>query len=96
LGAPVLFSHKRISDALDPAVRGPKKALELHHIFPREWLRENVSPDVKVINQAANYALLEWPDFLQAAFVFLKEPLLARLHTSAQTAEVPKWRKWIN
>jgi hypothetical protein len=62
LGAPVLFSHKRISEALDPAVRGTKKALELHHLFPREWLRQNVSEDTKIINQAANFALLEWPD----------------------------------
>lgn len=62
LGAPVLFSHKRIFEALDPSVRGTKKALEFHHLFPRKWLEENVSKDAKTLNQAANFALLEWPD----------------------------------
>jgi hypothetical protein len=62
LGAPVLFSHKRIFETLDPAIRSTKKALEFHHIFPRKWLEDNVSTDTKVVNQAANYALLEWPD----------------------------------
>jgi len=35
LGAPVLFSHKRVPELLDPALRGAKKALERHHLFPR-------------------------------------------------------------
>ncbi|HOB33742.1 MAG TPA: hypothetical protein PKH32_12770, partial [Verrucomicrobiota bacterium] len=35
LGAPVLFSHKKVSDLLDPTIRATKKALERHHLFPR-------------------------------------------------------------
>jgi hypothetical protein len=31
LGAPVLFSHKKISDLLDPYLRSKKSALERHH-----------------------------------------------------------------
>lgn len=62
LGAPVLFSHKKISDLLDPTVRAKKKALERHHLFPRAWLEANVTNDLRIINQAANFALLEWPD----------------------------------
>ena len=62
LNAPVLFSHKKVSDLLDPALKTKKKALERHHLFPRAWLQKQGEQDLKVINQMANYALLEWPD----------------------------------
>ncbi|MFL5357214.1 DUF262 domain-containing protein [Archangium sp.] len=65
LGAPVLFSDKKISDLLDPTIRSRRKALERHHLFPRAWLERNGVGDMKVINQAANFAFLEWPDNLQ-------------------------------
>jgi hypothetical protein len=62
LGAPVLFSHKKVSDLLDPAIKSRKKALERHHLFPRAWLESQQVDDLKRINQVANFALLEWPD----------------------------------
>jgi len=62
LNAPVLFSHKKVSELIDPALRGKKKALERHHIFPRAWLERQGVTDLKLINQMANQALLEWPD----------------------------------
>jgi hypothetical protein len=62
LGAPVLFSHKRVADLLDPALKPKKKALERHHLFPRAWLEGQGISDLKQINQMANYALLEWPE----------------------------------
>ena len=62
LGAPVLFSHKKISDLIDPALRTKKKSLERHHLFPRAWLEKSGEADLKIINQMANYALLEWPE----------------------------------
>lgn len=62
LGAPVLFSHKKVSDLIDPALKSKKKALERHHLFPRAWLEGQGESDLKVINQMANFALLEWPD----------------------------------
>jgi len=64
LGAPVLFSHKKIQDLLDPSVRGTKKPLERHHLFPRAWLERQGVDDLKQINQIANLALLEWPENL--------------------------------
>lgn len=64
LGAPVLFSHKKVSDLLDPALKTKKKALERHHLFPRVWLEASGETDLKVINQVANFALLEWPENL--------------------------------
>ena len=62
LGAPVLFSHKKVSDLLDPSIKARKKALERHHLFPRALLEREGVDDLKRINQVANYALLEWPD----------------------------------
>jgi hypothetical protein len=62
LGAPVLFSTQKVSDLLDPALRLKKKALERHHLFPRAWLERQGIKDLRVINQVANMALLEWPD----------------------------------
>jgi len=64
LGAPVLFSHKKIGDLLDPSLKTKKKALERHHLFPRAWLEKQGVTDLRLINQQANLALLEWPDNL--------------------------------
>jgi hypothetical protein len=62
LGAPVLFSHKKVSDLLDPALRTKRKPLERHHLFPRAWLEKQGILDLRQINQTANFALLEWPE----------------------------------
>lgn len=62
LGAPVLFSHKKVHHLLDPAIKTKRKALERHHLFPRAWLESQGVDDLKKINQLANLALLEWPD----------------------------------
>jgi hypothetical protein len=62
LGAPVLFSHKKVQDLLDPTIKTKKKALERHHLFPRAWLESQGVEDLKKINQLANFALLEWPE----------------------------------
>lgn len=64
LGAPVLFSHKTVADLIDPTLQTKRKALERHHLFPRAWLERQGVDDRRVINQMANYALLEWPDNL--------------------------------
>jgi hypothetical protein len=64
LGAPVLFSHKSVSDLIDPALQMKKKALERHHLFPRAWLERQGVNDIRIVNQMANFALLEWPDNL--------------------------------
>lgn len=62
LGANVLFSHKKISDLIDPALRTRKKPLERHHLFPRAFLEQTLQAEQTEINQMANYALLEWPE----------------------------------
>jgi hypothetical protein len=65
LGAPVLFSQRKISELIDPALQTKKKALERHHLFPRAYLERQGITDLKQINQMANYALLEWPDNIE-------------------------------
>lgn len=67
LGAPVLFSHKKIQDLLDPALKTNKKALERHHLFPRAFLQQQGVTDLKKINQMANFAMLEWPENIEIA-----------------------------
>lgn len=62
LNATVLFSHKKIGDLLDPSLKTRKKALERHHLFPRGWLEKQGIADLKLINQQANLALVEWPE----------------------------------
>jgi hypothetical protein len=67
LGAPVLFSDRRISDAYDPAIRSHRKPLEAHHLFPKAWLATNNVLDTRLVNQAANFAHIEWPDNAQVS-----------------------------
>jgi hypothetical protein len=62
LDAPVLFSHKKVSDLIDPTIKTKKKALERHHLFPRAHLKVLGIEDLKQINQMANLTLLEWPE----------------------------------
>ncbi|MDQ6877156.1 MAG: DUF262 domain-containing protein [Candidatus Dormibacteraeota bacterium] len=65
LGAPVLFSDKKVGDLLDPSLKLKKKSMDVHHLFPRAWLESSGVTDFKAINQVANFALLEWPDNIQ-------------------------------
>ena len=62
LGAQALFSNNPVADLLDPPALGQKKALERHHLFPRQHLKKLGIDSVRDINQIANYALVEWDD----------------------------------
>lgn len=62
LGARALFSKNPVSDLLDPPALGQKKALERHHLFPKQHLKKLGIESVRDINQIANYALVEWDD----------------------------------
>lgn len=67
LNVPVLFSNKRISDLMDPLLRSPRKPLEKHHLFPKGYLEKMGFKDSSLVNQIANFALLEWPDNLDVS-----------------------------
>ena len=62
LGARALFSQSPVVDLLDPPAQGQKKALERHHLFPKQYLKKLGIESVRDINQIANYALVEWDD----------------------------------
>lgn len=62
LGAQALFSKSPVADLLDPPAHGQKKALERHHLFPKQHLKKQGIDSVRDINQIANYALVEWDD----------------------------------
>ncbi|MCY1281377.1 hypothetical protein D9M70_301860 [compost metagenome] len=62
LGARALFSKSPVADLLDPPAQGQKKALERHHLFPKQYLKKQGIDSVRDINQIANYALVEWDD----------------------------------
>jgi hypothetical protein len=89
LGAPVLFSHKKISDLIDPALKTKKKSLERHHLFPRAWLEKGGETDLKIINQMANYALLEWPENIAIS----DDPPSKYVNELRTRFEQPEWKR---
>jgi len=51
-----------VSELLDPAVHGTRAPLERHHLFPVGYLRGRGIEETRVINQTANFTLIEWGD----------------------------------
>ncbi len=62
LNAPVLYSKMKVAELLDPTTQAKKSALERHHLFPRRYLQRIGIKERRLINQVANYALVEWSD----------------------------------
>ena len=60
LEASALFSKMKISDLTDPSQKTKKSNVEIHHLFPKEYLKSIGFKEIKIINQIANYAYLEW------------------------------------
>jgi len=67
LEAPVLYSKMKVSALLDPSTKAKKSALERHHLFPRRYLQRIKIGDKRLINQTANYALVEWKDNIEVS-----------------------------
>lgn len=65
LGTPVLFSDKKVAAVVNPALRPQRKTIDRHHLFPRAWLQRKGITDLRIINQVANFAFVEWPDNLK-------------------------------
>jgi hypothetical protein len=61
MDAKVLFSKLSVHDLLDPSVKPKKAAVDRHHLFPKGYLKRLGITGVVRTNQAANFALLEWP-----------------------------------
>lgn len=75
LDTQVLFSKPGISTVTlySQWANGARKAVELHHLFPKAYLRNTLHLDEKLINQVANYAFIEWPDNMAILDVSPKE-----------------------
>ncbi len=67
LDAPVLYSKMKVSDLLDPSAKAKKSALERHHLFPRRYLQRIKINEKRLINQVANFALVEWSDNIKVS-----------------------------
>lgn len=57
----VLFSNIKLRDYLNPFITQPKKPVDLHHLFPKEYLKK-LGYKTKLINQVANLVYLEYKD----------------------------------
>lgn len=65
LNAEALLSTLSVKDWLDPS-RRPMKGVERHHLFPRQYLKDQLGySTTRQINQVANQALVEWSDNIQ-------------------------------
>ena len=62
LEAPALFSKFKVVEMLDPAVGGPRRPIERHHLFPQGYLAKLGITQTRDRNQIANYAYVEWHD----------------------------------
>lgn len=60
-GTKALFSERKVSDLYDPSIKIKKNSLDKHHIFPKEYLK-NQGIELTQINQIANLTYLEYID----------------------------------
>jgi len=60
LNAKSLFSEPPVATLLDPQVIARRKALEVHHLFPKAWLKSQGITNSRDYNQVANQTLVEW------------------------------------
>jgi len=93
LDARVLYSKMKVSELLDPAVKAKKSALERHHLFPRKYLLRIGVREKRLINQVANYALVEWSDNIKISDRAPKEyvPELEKRFTSDELQQMYQW-----
>lgn len=59
LNSPMWFGNTALSKYLLPGANGTKKALDRHHIFPKEYLAKIGITDDRLRNQAANFTYIE-------------------------------------
>jgi len=62
LEARVLYSKMKVSELLDPTHEGQKDCFGTSSSLPRKYLQRIGVREKRLINQVANYALVEWSD----------------------------------
>jgi len=61
LGTNSLYTEMKISDLLDRERSGQRQILELHHLYPKNYLKKETRyKDLKQYNQRANYQLITY------------------------------------
>lgn len=58
----VLFSDIKLRDYLKPQFKSTKKTLDLHHIYPKNYLTTYFKLKQKEYNQVANFVYIEYKD----------------------------------
>ena len=58
----ILFSKAILKDHLNPLTKSTKKSVDVHHIFPKNYLKKMGVTDKKDFNQQANYIYIEYAD----------------------------------
>ena len=58
----MLFSKAKLRDHLNPMIKSGKKSIDVHHIFPKNYLIKNGITNKTDYNQQANYIYIEYPD----------------------------------
>lgn len=93
LEARVLYSKMKVSELLDPTSKAKKSALERHHLFPRKYLLRIGVREKRLINQVANYALVEWSKNIEISDKAPKEyaPELEECFTSDELQQMYRW-----
>lgn len=93
LDASVLYSKMKVSELLDPTSKANKSSLERHHLFPRGYLKRIGFKEERLINQMANYALVEWSDNIKISDQPPGEyvPEMEKRFSTEELSEMHKW-----
>lgn len=86
----VLFSDIKLRDYLNPMLKEKKKIIDLHHIFPKNYLKSLGITDVKDTNQVANLVYIEYKDNINIGDKSPKEywPLLTKSLTETEKHKI--------
>lgn len=93
LDARVLFSEMKVSELLDPALKAYRSSIEHHHLFPKGYLKRLGYEGVREINQAANFAFVEWGDNSEISDLAPDEyfPRYAERLSDSELREMMQW-----
>lgn len=61
-GDNMLFSKATLRDHLNPLIKSTKKSVDIHHIFPKNYLIKNGINDKRDYNQQSNMIYIEYKD----------------------------------
>lgn len=79
----------KVNELLDSVIRAKKSSLEVHHLFPKNYLHKIGVTETIETNQIGNYALLEWPDNIDISDLSPREYLSK--YVPKLTGEMKYW-----